>query len=108
MGRRGRAPADVGGCCRILTVGLASAQDRGAAAGRRPGRRTRRPGRRRARDADRDVHVVCGRRGDSREIPGGQGVSPQLSWSGAPASCDELRARDARRRRGHSGREPDQ
>ncbi len=66
----------------ILTVGVASAQDRGAGAAQGGGRGGRGGG------GLAMLTVTSTSFADGAEIPakyaGGQGISPQLSWSGAP------------------------
>jgi Raf kinase inhibitor-like YbhB/YbcL family protein len=67
-----------------LATGIASAQDRGAGAAQAGGRGGRGGG------GLAMVTVTSTSFADGAEIPakyaGGQGVSPQLSWSGAPAT----------------------
>ena len=67
----------------IVTLGVASAQDRGAGAGAQAGGRGGRGGGGLAM-----LTVTSSSFADGAEIPakyvGGQGTSPQLSWSGAP------------------------
>ena len=73
----------------ILTVGLASAQDRGAGAGAGAAQGAGRGGR--GGGGLAMLTVTSTSFADGAEIPakyaGGQGVSPQLSWSGAPATA---------------------
>ena len=70
----------------ILSTGLAAAQDRGASAGAQAGGRGGRGG-----GGFAMLTVTSTSFADGAEIPakytGGQGVSPQLSWSGAPAGA---------------------
>jgi len=72
----------------LLAVGVASAQDRGAGAGAGAAQGAGRGGR--GGGGLAMLTVTSTSFADGAEIPakyaGGQGISPQLSWSGAPAT----------------------